>query len=512
MARRVSGLLLHLTSLPGGHGIGDLGREAYRFVDLLAEAGQSLWQVLPLGPPGVTGSPYDARSAFAGNPLLISLDRLAEEGLLAPEDLLDTPLDGDGPVDFAAVERLKTDRLRRAFARFDPRAHRGFDLFRRRAVSWLGDFTLFMALRERHGSPWTGWPRPLARHDETAVARARGELAREIRFHAFVQWAFHEQWQALRRYAHGRGIQILGDMPIFVTHDSADVWAHQGIFRLDGAGQPTVVAGVPPDYFSSTGQRWGNPLYRWEAIVRRGFDWWIERFRWTLAMVDLVRVDHFRGFEACWEVPAAAETAERGRWVASPGEKLFAAVRAALGAVPVVAEDLGLITPEVEALRDSLDIPGMKVLQFAFGGEADNPYLPHTFQPRCVVYTGTHDNDTTRGWYDGAGPAVQDHVRRYLGVDGHDIVWDMIRLAQASVAETAVVPVQDVLGLDSTARMNTPALPDGNWTWRLAPFALAPHHVERLRDLTALYGRLPAPGPARLAVRGPDPRPHSPDA
>ncbi len=495
-AARASGLLLHPTSLPGGHGIGDLGPEAYRFVDFLVAAGQGLWQLMPLGPPGFGASPYAARSAFAGNPLLISLHRLVEEGLLSPDELADAPAGDPARVDFPRVEAFKLERLRRAFARLAGQGQAAARLaaFRAMHAAWLEDYALFMALREAyHGAVWTAWDPPLVRREPEALARARRELAEEIAFHAFAQWLFFEQWGALRRYANARGVRIIGDLPIFVAHDSADVWAHQEIFDLDGRGEPVTVAGVPPDAFSATGQRWGNPVYRWEVLRAHGFDWWVARFRAVLETVDMVRIDHFRGFQAAWHIPAREETAEHGTWVETPGRELFAAVRAALGPFPVIAEDLGLITPEVHALRQELGFPGMKVLQFAFGGGADNPYLPHNHEPDSAVYTGTHDNDTTVGWYASLDERTRDHVRRYLAVDGHDIAWDLIRAALASVARIAVIPVQDVLALGSEARMNFPGRPHGNWSWRLRPDQLTPAHAARLRALTELYGRLAAP-------------------
>ncbi|MFN8559076.1 MAG: 4-alpha-glucanotransferase [Dehalococcoidia bacterium] len=490
-ATRASGLLLHPTSLPGGHGLGDLGPEAHRFVDLLAAAGQSLWQVMPLGPPGFGESPYAARSAFAGNPLLISLDLLAEDGLLDQDELVGAP-EATAMVDFAAVDRFKGAALRRAVARLlaDGAGRAELDRYRDANASWLDDFCLFMALRERHPGAWTDWPAPLVRRVPDALAGARAELDGAVTFHAAVQYLFERQWGALRRAANERGVRIIGDVPIFVAHDSADVWAHQDLFYLDGAGLPTVVAGVPPDYFSATGQRWGNPLYRWEVHRRQGFGWWADRFGATLAAVDIIRIDHFRGFEATWHVPAAETTAKNGAWVPTPGDELFAAVRARVGALPVIAEDLGLITPAVDALRERLGFPGMKVLQFAFGGRPANPYLPHNHEARCTVYTGTHDNDTTAGWYATADDKTRDHVRRYFGVDGQDIAWDLIRAALGSVAETAIIPVQDVLSLGSEARMNLPGRPTGNWGWRLGRGQFREEHAARLRALTALYGRL----------------------
>lgn len=490
MPARASGLLLHPSSLPGGHGIGDLGPEAYRFVDFLVEAGQGLWQVMPLGPPGFGASPYAARSAFAGNPLLVSLDRLVEQGLLTPEEVAAAPADDPERVDFPRVEAFKLARLRRAFHRLPGQGAAALAAFRATHAGWLEDYALFMALRDAHGGAvWTAWEPTLVRREPAALARARQELAGEIAFHAFVQWLFFEQWDALRRYAHARGVHIIGDLPIFVAHDSADVWAHQEIFDLDARGEPVTVAGVPPDAFSATGQRWGNPVYRWEVLRARGFDWWVARFRAMLATVDIVRIDHFRGFQAAWHIPAEEATAEHGTWVEVPGRELFAAVHAALAPFPVIAEDLGLITPEVHALRRELGFPGMKVLQFAFGGDADNPYLPHNHEPHSAVYTGTHDNDTTVGWYAALDERTRDHVRRYLAVDGHDIAWDFIRAALASVARIAVIPVQDVLALGSEARMNEPGRPHGNWEWRLRPGQLTAAHAARLRELSELYGR-----------------------
>jgi 4-alpha-glucanotransferase len=491
LSGRVSGLLLHPTSLPGGHGIGDLGPAAFWFVDFLASARQGLWQVMPLGPPGYGDSPYAARSAFAGNPLLISLDRLVDMGLLTADDLVGAPGGPAGRVAFDAVEAFKLHRLRRAFARFRERSDLRPRLaaFRERHADWLDDFALFMALRGSRPGAWTEWEPELVRRDGAALAQARHRLQDEVNFHAFVQLLFFEQWEVLRAYAHAHGVRIVGDVPIFVAHDSADVWAHQDLFYLDRHGRPTLVAGVPPDAFSETGQRWGNPLYRWDVLKARGFDWWIARFRATLAMVDVVRVDHFRGFQACWQIPASEATAIHGEWVETPGLALFAATRAALGDFPVIAEDLGLITPEVHALRKALGFPGMRVLQFAFGGGPDNLYLPHNYTRDSVVYTGTHDNDTTAGWYAAAPSHVQDHVRRYLGVDGRDIAWDMIRAALCSVADTAIIPVQDVLALGGEARMNFPGRPRGNWSWRLLPDRLTADHAARLGSLTELYGR-----------------------
>lgn len=490
---RAAGMLLHPTSLPGPHGIGDLGPAAYRFVDFLAAAGQRLWQVLPLGPTGYGDSPYAARSAFAGNPLLISLEQLRDEGLLTPDDLAEVPDFPSDRVLYEQVEAFKLSRLRRAFARFctQPEAARAdFRAFRTRQAAWLDDFALFMALREAYdGAVWTDWEPAIVQRDPHALATRQQELAEETTFHAFLQFLFERQWTALRRYANERGIRIIGDIPIFVAHDSADVWANQEMFLLDDRGNPTVVAGVPPDYFSPTGQRWGNPLYRWEVLAATGYRWWIDRFRAMLGLVDMIRIDHFRGFVAGWEVPADQETAEHGRWVPGPGKALFQAAQEALGNLPIIVEDLGTITPDVIALREQLGYPGMKVLQFAFGDDAHNPYLPHNYKPRCVVYTGTHDNDTTAGWFATRPPAERDAVLRYLGRDGQDIVWDMIRLALASVAEMAIIPLQDVLNLGSEARLNFPGQPQHNWRWRYREEQLTAEIGTRLRELCAIYGR-----------------------
>ncbi len=496
---RSSGILLHPTSLPGRFGIGDLGDEACRFVDFLAGTGQRLWQVMPLGPTGYGDSPYQALSAFAGNPLLISPEQLMTNGLLPADALDDAPAFPDGHVDYGQVIAWKMPLLERSFAHF--REHGGgeqrarFDAFCREQAAWLDDFALFMALKAHFdGARWDAWPLPIRTHRPEAVAEWSGRLAGAMQLHRYVQWCFFEQWQALRAYAHARGVHIIGDLPIFVAYDSADVWANPDLFHLDEEGRPTVVAGVPPDYFSPTGQLWGNPLYRWDVMAQQGYAWWVERFRAMFQMVDIVRIDHFRGFQAYWEVPAGEDTAVNGRWVEAPGEALFSAVRSALGDLPIIAEDLGLITPEVEALRDRLGFPGMRVLQFAFGGPASHPYLPHNHIPHCVVYTGTHDNDTTVGWYRSAPPEVQDHVRRYLARDGQDVAWDFIRAALSSVAEMAIVPMQDVLSLGSEARMNTPGRASGNWTWRLRWEQVQPWMRARLAEMTALYGRAPEDG------------------
>jgi len=491
---RSSGILLHPTSLPGRCGIGDLGKGAFRFVDFLAESGQRLWQVLPLGPTGYGDSPYQSFSAFAGNPLLISLEKLVEEGALAPQVLEAAPRFPDHRVDYGAVIPFKLRVLHESFVHFRRHAsseqREAFAAFCAAEESWLEDFALFMALKAHHGgAPWNAWEREIAARRPEAVARWRRALANEIAFQKYLQFQFFRQWAAVKRYANERGIRVIGDVPIFVAHDSADVWAHPELFRLDETGRPTVVAGVPPDYFSPTGQLWGNPLYRWDVMAADGYAWWIARLRATLRLMDIVRLDHFRGFVAYWEVPAGAKTAERGRWVKGPGAAFFRAVREALGDVPIIAEDLGVIKPEVEALRDAFGFPGMKVLQFAFSTDAQNPYLPHNYDRNCVVYTGTHDNDTTVGWFRSLPEDERAFCLKYLGTEGREIHWELIRLAMMSVADTVVIPLQDVLGLGSEARMNYPGRLGGNWTWRYAEGALTEAVCARLVELVETYGR-----------------------
>ena len=491
---RDSGILLHPTSLPGPHGIGDLGA-ADRWIDFLRVAQQQLWQVLPLGPPGFGDSPYAARSAFAGNPLLISLDGLVEAGLLDSDDLDGPPPCEGDRVDFTAVEAFKLPLLARASERF--RVEQGlqqpaFCAFSEANAYWLDDYALFTALRGAHGgAAWTTWERPLVRREPAALDAARVQLAHEIDRIRFTQFAFASQWGRLKDAANAAGIRIIGDIPIFVAHDSADVWAHQDLFLLDEDGDPTVVAGVPPDYFSPTGQRWGNPLYRWERLAQSRYEWWAERFRSTLQLVDIVRIDHFRGFEAYWEVPAEEETAMNGRWLPGPGRGFFQTVSEALGPLPVIVEDLGLITRPVDDLREALGYPGMKVLQFAFCDDATNPYLPHNHEWNCVVYTGTHDNDTTEGWFASLEERQRARVVRYLGDAPELLSRKVMRAALSSVARTAIVPFQDVLALGTDARMNLPGWGTGNWGWRASPEQLDPEHAAWLAEMTMLYGRAP---------------------
>jgi len=502
---RASGILLHPTSLPGRFGIGDLGDEAFAFIDFLASSGQSLWQVLPLGPTGYGDSPYQCFSAFAGNPLLISPTRLVRDGLLSNEDVRASPRFRPSRVDFGPVIDYKKTLLQKAFGTFKHSPEEGlqteFFHFCQANDWWLEDYALFRALKDAHGGvAWTDWEPRFAVRDADALASAREGLRNGVEAEKFIQFLFFRQWSALKAYCRERRIRIIGDAPIFVACDSADVWAHPEMFKLDERRRPAVQAGVPPDYFSKTGQLWGNPIYDWNAMRATGFRWWIDRLRATFQTVDILRIDHFRGFAACWEVPGQDDTAERGQWVEVPGRELFTTLRTTLGEMPIIAEDLGVITPDVEALRDDFGFPGMRVLQFAFRGDSKTIDLPHNYVRNCVVYTGTHDNDTTVGWFNssagqGSTRNANDIEREraycleYLDSNGNEIHWDLIRAAWASVANTAVVPLQDVLGLGSRARMNLPASEQGNWQWRFRAGALTQKLSERLRGLTTLYGR-----------------------
>ena len=503
---RSSGILLHPTSLPGHFGIGDLGAEAYHFADFLADAKQRLWQVLPLGPIGYGNSPYQCHSVFAGNPLLLSLEILVEEGLLETADLKDAPIFPEHVVDFEAVRDFKCPLLQKSFGAFEEKAsmelREEFESFCKDKASWLDGFALYTALKQAHGlQSWNMWEADIKLRSPAAVRRWRTKLAREIRYRKYQQFQFYKQWFRLRKYCNDRGIKIFGDMPIYVSLDSDTVWLHPKLFYLDQSGKPTVVAGVPPDYFSDTGQLWGNPIYRWDLMAQDGYAWWIERIRATLQAVDIVRIDHFRGFEKYWEVPGGDTTARNGRWVPGPGPALFEVIKKALGNVPIVAEDLGYITPEVDALREQFGFPGMRVLQFAFGNDTKaDDYRPHNYPRNCVVYTGTHDNNTTIGWF--REEALDDTTRsrdlreaerrlalKYMGSDGVEVNWDFIRLSLMSVADTAIIPLQDVLGLGAEARMNRPATANGNWAWRFTRDMLTLDIKTRLRDLTTLYGR-----------------------
>jgi 4-alpha-glucanotransferase len=512
---RSSGILLHPTSLPGRFGIGDLGPAAYEFLDFLTDTGQRWWQILPLGPTGYGNSPYQSYSSFAGNPMLISPERLADEGLLSPSDWARFPRLDDDRVDFDAVIAAKDELFRKAFERFG-RGDAGFRAFVKANAGWLDDFSLFMALKEAHGGrAWCDWGAPHVRRDPGALKKSREKLAGSVRYYQFLQYAFARQWGALREACRARNVGMIGDLPIYVAQDCADVWSRPDLFQLDTAGKPTAVAGVPPDYFSATGQLWGNPLYRWEAHRDEGFAWWLDRLKAQLSRVDLVRLDHFRGFEAYWEVPAGAETAVGGCWRLGPGAEFLEAVRTGLGGLPIVAEDLGDITPEVLSLRDRFGLPGMRVLQFGFQGSPGTElHLPFSFVNNCLAYTGTHDNDTTVGWFetlarDGAvdrryRKAQIAYAHEVVGSDGEEIHWDVIRAALGSVADTVIVPLQDVLGLGSDARMNTPGVGEGNWCWRFRRNQLRAGDRARLARLTAAFhrwnGKPPAPyGPPRAA-------------
>ena len=504
MASRSSGLLLHVTSLPGPYGIGDLGPEAYRFVDLLAEAGQTMWQLLPLTPTGLGHSPYASPSTFAGNPLLISPEALVEEGWLTADDLDQPALPADR-VDFERVASLKRGLLRQAFERARESGFPAdYHAFCEQHADWLDDYALFAALRDHYdGAAWPEWSPALARRVPGALDAAHAEHAEAVEQRRFAQFVFARQWEGLHDYARSRGVSIFGDLPIYVAHDSADVWANRDLFHLDPDGWPTAVAGVPPDFFSATGQRWGNPLYRWNHMRERGYAWWTARLARTLDLFDLVRLDHFRGFEAFWAIPADEPTAVGGRWAEGPGANLFDALGQALGhPLPLVAEDLGLITPEVRDLMDRFDLPGMAVLQFAFGDPASE-YLPHNYRPRLAAYTGTHDNDTIAGWWRTLDDEARAFARRYLRLEetNEPVHWAAVRAVLASVANLAVVPMQDVLGLGSEARMNVPGEEDGNWAWRFAWKDVDARAFARLRDLSELYGRIPAtpPDPAPVA-------------
>lgn len=495
---RSSGILLHPTCFPSRFGIGDLGGDAYGFIDFLQQSNQQYWQVLPLGPTGFGNSPYMCYSAIAGNPLLISPEKLKDEGLLAEEDFLELPAFPGERVDYQLVTDTKIPLLKKACNNFkhhaSPEQKQGFTSFCSNKAYWLDDFALFMALKDRsEGASWYAWETEIARHEPEAIQKAQEELSEAIFYYKFVQYEFFRQWSELKNYANERGVSIIGDIPIYVAHDSADVWANREIFCLDEeTGEVAQMAGVPPDYFSATGQLWGNPVYDWEALQKQGFDWWIKRFEAMLDYVDIIRIDHFRGFEAFWSVPQGEETAVNGEWVKAPGDELFEAIGQKLGKLPVLAEDLGTITPEVLALRDKFEFPGMKVLQFAFGSDPANPYLPFNVPENCVIYTGTHDNDTSIGWYNTASDWEKRNLWLYLGTISPDGVnWDLIRLALGSVANQSIIPLQDFLGLPTQARMNVPSQGEGNWEWRYYAEALTEELGDRLKNLTILFGRAP---------------------
>jgi len=497
---RATGILLHPTSLPARGGIGDFGPAAYKFVDFLASARQGLWQVLPLGPLGYGNSPYSATSAFAGNPLLISLERLADLGWIERSLIAELP-PSDGPVRYDAVFPSKMPLLAQAarnFSRNMPgNARARFERFSQENAEWLDDFVLFDALRAHYKlANWSEWPHELAHRERAALEKARREMADDLTMRRVLQFAFAEQWRALRHYCAKRSVRVLGDLAIFVNYDSADVWMHPELFRLDPERNPEVVSGVPPDFFSETGQRWGNPLYRWDVMKQQGYAWWVARLRAATQGCDYIRLDHFRGFAQFWEIAASEPTAINGQWVDGPKDDLFVKVREALGGLPFFAEDLGYITPDVHALRQRLQIPGMAVLQFGFGDPGAHIYLPQRLTPDTVIYTGTHDNDTLIGWWTSVATAREKkNAEAYFGRAEDGIHWSFVRAAQGSVASLSVIPLQDVLGLGSDARMNTPSKNGGNWRWRLQPGALRPDLVEKLALLAEVTDRLPEPLP-----------------
>lgn len=495
---RSSGILLHPTSFPSRFGIGDMGIEAYRFVDFLVESDQQYWQVLPLGPTGYGNSPYSCYSAMAGNPLLINPELLRDDQLLGDEDFANLP---EFPLDYVDFDRaiaLKVPLLKKACENFQAKAspiqQKEFSAFCESKENWLEDYALFMALKDHFGGvSWNNWEPEIARREPESVEKWRQQLNAEIYYYKYVQFEFFRQWTELKRYANLRDIKIIGDIPIYVAHDSADVWSHPETFCLDEAtGEAALMAGVPPDYFSNTGQLWGNPVYNWEKLQANNFEWWVERFEAIFAYVDVTRIDHFRGFEAYWAVKRGQETAIEGEWIKAPGTALLDLINEKFGNLPIIAEDLGVITPEVEALRDRYEFPGMKILQFAFGAGPGDPFLPFNYDRNCVVYTGTHDNDTTVGWFDQLQNYERDEVLRYLGcIDPQGIHWSLIRMGWMSIANMAIVPYQDLLGLGTDARMNFPGKPEGNWGWRYRPEALNREVGDRLKTMTYISGRAP---------------------
>ncbi len=497
MSRRRSGILLHLTSLPSPFGIGDMGSWAYRFVDFLAESKQSLWQILPLNPtdPIHNDSPYSSHSAFACNPLLISPELLVQDEWLLKSDLESAPEFSKTKVDYRAVHRYKKMLLDRAYQRFKSKNHPSeYEKFCFEQTSWLNDFALFKALKiEFSGQVWSDWPPDLRDRQAEALSAAQRELSSHVEREKFCQYIFFRQWNTLKNYYYGRGIQIVGDLPIYVDHDSSDVWVHPELFKLDERQKPYAVAGVPPDYFSETGQRWGNPIYRWDVLKENGFDWWVERIAHNLRLFDFVRIDHFRGLVAYWEIPATEKTAINGRWIEAPALDFFTQLLKNFPGLPVIAEDLGIITPDVQERMDHFQFPGMKVMLFAFGPDLPtNPYVPHNFSRKCVAYTGTHDNNTVKGWFEKeAAPDERKRLFCYLGrqVPKEELPQELIRLLMMSVANTVIFPMQDILGLGEEARMNHPSTREGNWEWRLSPDLLTPAVAERLREMTEIYGR-----------------------
>lgn len=505
---RSSGILLHPTSFPGPDGIGDLGPEAYRWVDFLESAKCSIWQILPLGPTGYGDSPYQAFSAFAGNPYLVSPAILLDQGLLTHGDLEDRPAFPTTGIDYGKAIEWKSTLLARAYRNFSKKrslCETEFKAFCSDNTDWLDDYTLFRAIKNAQGGiSWTDWSEAYRMRDAKTLAAFCKEHSAEIEEQAFYQFLFFRQWKNVKDYANDKGITIVGDIPIFVSMDSADVWSMPELFYLDDQCQPTVVAGVPPDYFSATGQLWGNPLYKWSEHEATGYDWWIRRVRASKVVADLIRLDHFRGFGGYWEIPAGNPTAQFGRWVEGPGADLLLAIKNALGELPIIAEDLGEISQDVIELRDAFNLPGMKILQFAFSGDARDLFLPHNYVDNCIAYTGTHDNDTAVGWYATANEHEKDFCRRYLNSNGNDVAWKMVRSVWGSVAVYAIAPLQDILGLDGSARMNFPGRASGNWTYRFRPSDITPALSARIAEINTMYNRIPA------INREPAPRPNIP--
>lgn len=497
---RSAGILLHPTSLPGKFGIGDLGKDAFKFIDFLEKAGQTLWQVFPLGPTGYGDSPYQCFSAFAGNPLLISPEILKDDGFLNEDDLNNAPESNPTQIDYGKVIDYKKSLLRKAFENYKKNnngINNALDQFVKDNSVWLEDFSLFMAAKDHHGGiVWSDWDEGLVKRNEDALKEWKEKLSDDIHYQKFVQFQFFKQWSDVKKYANDHGITIIGDMPIFIAYDSSDLWANKDLFTVDELGKLTTVAGVPPDYFSETGQLWGNPLYRWEEMGKNDFEWWRDRFQNLFKLVDIVRIDHFRGFEAYWEIPGDAKTAQGGRWVKAPGEKLFNKLREYLGELPILAEDLGVITKPVEQLRDQFNFPGMKILQFAFGTGMERKFLPHNFVPNCVVYTGSHDNDTTKAYFEKErvnDNDIYEHTQNYLNYYGDNILTELIRVAYASVANFVILPMQDVLGLGGEARMNFPGKLGGNWTWRFTWDQISNELADHYKYLAELYERPPRP-------------------
>jgi len=497
---RSAGILLHPTSLPGKFGIGDLGNEAYNFANFLITAGQKLWQVFPLGPTGYGDSPYQCFSALAGNPLMISPEILKDDGFLKSEDLHNVPRFDTHKIDFGRLIDYKYKLLRKAFENFKKNRtelEKALKAFEFENKDWLDDFTFFMAAKDYHGGKlWTEWDKDLVLRKKDALGKWKDKLADGILFHKFIQFNFFKQWDQLKKYVNEKGIKIIGDMPIFIAYDSADLWSHKDIFTVDKEGKLINVAGVPPDYFSATGQRWGNPLFKWEEMEKDEFGWWRRRIVNILKLVDIVRIDHFRGFDKFWQIPGDAPTAQKGKWVKAPGDKFFKTLKKHLGELPIIAEDLGLITKSVIELRDKFNFPGMKILQFAFGKGMEKKFLPHNYVKNCVVYTGSHDNDTTRAYFEKAKKENNDifkHAQKYLNYYGDDITFELIRTAYASSADTVVLPMQDILNLGGEARMNFPGTLGNNWTWRFTWDLIYPELAEKYRSLAELYERPPEP-------------------